>query len=477
MNDSETYLGWWCMGDHQNLENCDSYPGELTIDSDSTITLKIMGEPKQLRDNLWSINDQEPFPVIIGVGKSNKTNKTHQFSLINSTVTGHTSSGLSEMVIKSSFAIIDHQIENFKDFKIGQVYLHTKFLEEWINVSGYKRNRLEEDNEVFSVNLEYKLPDAIPLYKNKELEIKVTFFASAPFYPLYKNVTISESAFLSIKFIRRQNFSYVQEIIDVINNFFTLVIGEPVPIDIIYMKIHSLEQQKRKKIESEPRFSLVRKQERRFTSRRSIHNRDMLLSLSEIQNKCPNFLGLWIENYSNYRPALNLYFGKIYSKAQYAENAFLDIVFSIEVFHRVLNPTFHGKGSKYLKMISSILGKLKKNEAEWLKTRLSKRNETTLLNRFEDIHENLKPITKKVFRNPMKAFEKIVTTRNYLVHYEVDPKRKQKVIPSDQLYKYTNKLTVVFQAYLIYCITMDMNLVVDSIRRPIANAIFIDYKE
>lgn len=476
MNDSETYLGWWCMGDRQNLENCDSYPGELIIDGDSTITLKIMGEPKQLQDNLRSINDQELFPVIIGVGKSSRTNKTHQFSLIDSTVIGHTSSGLSEMVIQSSFAIMDHQIEFFKEFKIGQIFLHTQFLEEWVNVSGYKRKK-REDSKVFAIDLKYELPDSIPLFQNKELKIDIMFFVNAPVYPLHKEVTISETTFISIKFTRRNNFSYLHELIEVINNFFSLVIGEPVPTDIIYLKAYSKDQEKKNKIEENPRFSLIRRQEKRFTSRRSIRDEDMLLSLSEIQNKCPNLLGLWIENYANYRPALNLYFGKIYSKAQYAENAFLDIVFSIEVFHRVLNLTFHGKSPKYLKMISSILSKLTKNEAEWLKKRLQKRNETTLINRFEDIHINLSPVTKKVFRNPLKAFEKIVTTRNFLVHYEIDLKFKRKIIPSDQLYKYTNKLMVVFQAYLLYNLTKDMNMVVDRISRPITNAIFIDYKE
>ena len=476
MNDPETYLGWWCMSDHQNVENCKSYPGELTIDIDSTITLKIMGEPKQLQNNLRRPNEQKLFPVIIGVGKSSRTNETHQFSLIDSEITVHTSSGLSEIVVKSSFAIVDYQIKDFKDFKIGQIYLHTKFLEEWVNISGHKRIKLE-NTKVYSVKFEYEQPRPIQLFRNKDLEVEIIFSASAPWYPLYKDVTISETTFISLKFTRRQHFSYVQELIEVINNFFTMVIGEAVPVDSIQMTSHSQAQRKRKKIKNESSFNLIRSQEKRFTSRKNLQSEDMLLPLSMIQNEFPNLLGLWIENYANYRPALNLYFGRIYSKAQYPENAFLDIVFSIEVFHRVLNPIFDGRSAEYHKKVNYILSKFKKNDADWLNKRLQNKNEITLLNRFKDIDHHLRPITKKIFDNPQKAFEKIVTTRNYLVHYEVDPKRKQKVIPSDQLYKYTNKLTVVFQAYLLYNLTKDMNMVVDRISRPITNAIFIDSKE
>lgn len=476
MKEDVSYLGWWCLDERSKLDNCKSYPGELRVSSNSRITLKLMGEPKEIKGNIFRINEQENHPIIIGYAKNTNTNKDHTFTLINSTVSGYRSSGLTEVELTASQLLIDHQIESLKDFKVGYLSLHIRFLEEWVGQSGFKRRR-PNSSEEYQVNLEYVKPKSIPLSTNDKFRIDVKFAATAPLFPLLKNVTISERALIVIEFKRRQKISYVLDLIEKIENFFTFAIGEPVPIDSIEMKLHSYKQMKRKKIGDEAKFQLIRKENKRYTSRNSIKERQMLIPLRIMAEKCPKLISLWMDSYDQYKHALNLYFGKIYSKSQYEENGFLDIVYSLEVLHRIQNPNFNGKNAKYDRKLSRIAGQLKQNDREWIIRRLGNKHEKTLLNRFDNIYQEIRPVLKTIFKNPKASFEQVVTTRNYLVHYEILPQFRKKVIPSNILYRYTNRLTVVFQALMIYYMTGNIELVIERIDKSTINKIFIRYKE
>ena len=475
MNENQTFLGFWCLSEKGNLKNCQSLPGELTITSDFDISLKLMCEPNQLQVNLFNINEQEFIPVIIGFAKNTRTNNDHNFTLIDSIVSGYRSDSLTEIELTSEKVLIDHQIENLNDFKIGNISLHVKFLEEWVGVSGFSRvNPLSSNDD--RVKLEYLKPLPIPILTNNKLKIEIRFAARAPYFPLFKDVTFSETAFVNIEFNRRQNLSTVFKLIERIGNFFTLAIGEPVPVDLIKMSMHSYKQQNRENIKHEPKFQMIKKEYKKYTTRTSIRKDSMLFPLSIIQANCSNLIAFWIDYYDKFRPALNLYFGKIYSNSQYQENAFLDIVYSLEVLHRVQNPNFDGKNRRYYETLNKILEKHKQNEKMWLLKRLNRKEEKTLMNRFEDLYEVIKPVVNTIFSDPVKSFERIVTTRNFLVHYDIDNRRRRKIIPTNKLYMYTNKLTVVFQALLVYYLTGDLNIVIDRIDKSTINKIYIRYE-
>lgn len=475
MEKRETYLGHWCLTEKKDIDKCKSYPGELVIESDSSITLKLMGEPDQLNKNLYNINEQEFVKVIIGVAKNTRTNKDHSFTLINSIVSGFRKSTLTEIELKSSYALIDHQIEDFEKFRIGQIGVHCRFLEEWIGVTGHKRKKKTSEDDPFA-EYEYHLVDPIPLYDNKDMQLDLRFSVRAPIL-LKKDVVISESSYLLIRFNNRQNIDTVFELVEKINNFFSFAIGEPVPIDSIELMQHSTKSKESIDNKNNYKFKLIRKLSKRYTTQENIRKEAMLIPYDVLKAKNFNIIGPWIEKYDEYRHALNLYFGKIYSKSQYEENAFLDIVFSIEVLHRVIFREHNGKSRKYKDKLKKILLKLQQNDKEWLLKRLGKKNEMTLLNRFEHIEEEFRPIVEKIFKNPITTFERIVTTRNFLVHYEIHEELKHKVIPSNRLYKYSNKLTVLFQAMLIFGLTGDMSIVIDRIDQSSINKIYIRYKE
>lgn len=470
--EGQTYFGWWCFTQKKDLEDCkEEFPGELKIVDDNTYQLRILGQPNASNKNLWNINEQESIPCIIGVGKNLETNKDEVFTLINSIVSGYRESNLTELVFTASNLIVGHQVEDLDNFKIRKLKVHTNFFEQWLNYSGLSRKYVNESE--FGVDYQYRLPESVKIFEDDEKYIEIKFQITAPEFPLLTNVTISQSAYLHVVFKNDVDISKALKLSEILGNFMVICIGDAVKIDDLKM-VQVIPKAEGETINNI--FSVFRKLNRKYTNQGDIRHHSMLLPYSYIKDNISILLDSWINSYEKFEPALNLFFGKIYSFNQYEENAFLDIIIAIEVLHRIVTPKFDGKDEGYLKKVEFILSHFKQNEKKWLKKRLKRRSEQTLLNRLTDIYHQFSSLSELLFKNGLEDIEKITTTRNFLVHYEISKEFRSKIIPVKMLYIYTNKLVVIFQAMLLYHVSGDMKLVEDRIDKSTINKIYIRYR-
>ena len=85
-----SYFGWWSLGVSGILKQTEKFPGELVIDDDKRITLRILGETEELRSILQTVEKSDLVLLIAGFAKSSLTNRDHNISLLESTIIRHT---------------------------------------------------------------------------------------------------------------------------------------------------------------------------------------------------------------------------------------------------------------------------------------------------------------------------------------------------------------------------------------------------
>ncbi len=309
------------------------------------------------------------------------------------------------------------------------------------------------------------------------MRIRVEFEGKLKGRSFSNSYQITERAFVSISFQKTKTLKYVWHLLDKLSNFFTLAIGEAVPLKDLEFGLFTRAEMRKQELKSNTMISVVRPEERKIGNSKNVNKDQMPLSYAFIERNSNSILHKWMSTYEDYKPALNLYFGKIYSKGQYVENAFLDIVFAIEVFHRLLTPNFNGKSEKYREKLDGILKKHHANERNWLIRRLGNKSEKTLINRFNDILTKYASIANEIFRKPEQAIERVVTTRNYLVHYSIPDELRKLVIPTRNLHVYTDKLTVLFQAILIQHLIEDPDLVKQQYGKSTLNKLILQENE
>jgi len=73
-------------------------------------------------------------------------------------------------------------------------------------------------------------------------------------------------------------------------------------------------------------------------------------------------------------------------------------------------------------------------------------------------------------------FQRIVTTRNFLVHNEIKEEWKRKLIKGDKLDLYSNKLNIIFQGLLLFLYTGNNDKISERIEKPGRNKAAIGYK-
>lgn len=171
----------------------------------------------------------------------------------------------------------------------------------------------------------------------------------ARFWQKYKSLTNlhHQNAYLVFTFRYKKKVEDLIGFISCIQEFFSFVIGLPIRLEEVKIREYSFKQQQRKNLEYEPLSEFYLDLNQKTTARTRVRSDSMLLPFKYMKNNCSDLLERWLETYDEITPAHRLYFGKLFSKNQYTENAFLDVVFSLEVLHRLIYKDFDGKHEKF----------------------------------------------------------------------------------------------------------------------------------
>lgn len=463
MKNNFHYKGFWWLPGHQNEE----FSGELKIDTSGRIVLKVLESTqfskklKELVDNLSVI------PLILGYARDQETGKDIAFSVFNNFVSSYSISGLAEYSFQSEYATTHKHFETPDSLTFGGAFLEIQLLNEWTNLTGSKDVK-HKSGKKFNFTFEYRQPDPITLYKNKDFHLYLWFYANQK-SPI-NGFELRETVRLNLEFKKPLSYKELSSYIEHVQNLMSFCISVPVSVTKIEFHHYTKSQLKKLGQKYQHAYNLIISDNRVYTKQSGLRDYHMLLAFSKISGDPQLIIGKWLELTKKYQPVFKLYFDTIYNPSLYRENAFLNNVAALEIYHRIAYPNFDGKSDKdYQKQLVSILSKLSaKNEREWLTTRLAKKRETHLFVRVKNIAERTPIFSKRILKDIRGFSETVSNTRHFLTHF--DPVNKEKgVAEGEQLIELIGKTRLLLQMQLLLDLGLSETEADECIKRAISN--------
>lgn len=252
-----------------------------------------------------------------------------------------------------------------------------------------------------------------------------------------KEYTIEEESYINLEFPDAKSFDECLTIINYIQNFLTLGVGEPVhPITI---------------------KGQTEEQERAVTEifyddigvSKALIPRKMLFTLQDIRNNFEDFLRKWIEISKKLKLVHDLFFRTFYNPHMSLENTFLDLVKALEVYHRCAHPPgkyINEKDYKKIhqKLVNAIPKNVDRNLKQRLKDYLTYGNEFSLRKRLKELFREYQLET--FIENKKDFIDKVVNIRNYYTHYD---EKKEGVAIIDELPQLIKNLKICIRVCLL----------------------------
>lgn len=410
---------------------------------------------------------QQKLPAIIGYAK-NLENKDLFFSLFDCEIEDTRFTKLKEVAFTGRVLLKHSLVEELSKVKLSSIFFKPQFIDTWVNERSILMH-YDWGSMVYEIKMHYKQPEAITIYKDSNKQIYVYYRANFN-GPANEKFTLTQSAFINIKFKNAVGYNYLQQIIDQVRNWYTVAIGLPVAIDMLAAREH-----KSADLNDEKNIELFIKDERIFSSKNVLHVGADLIPFQSEMVKNGQALKNWFKNYELIKPSLQIYIDTLYNKHLYTQNKFLNFVFALEIYHKRKFKSFDpAKETGNRKRVDRVLSKVQKKDAEWLRSKLEKQKETTNLEtRLSDLFRLYVYITKSLKINTKISIGKIVQTRHRLVHHS-EKASPSKLLNDEAMDITTQKLRIVLQSIFLSEMGFDEEFITKHIRRPFNNSYYFD---
>jgi predicted secreted protein len=146
----------------------------------------------------------------------------------------------------------------------------------------------------------------------------------------------------------------------------------------------------------------------------------------------------------------------------YLEDKFLSTVHAIESYHRRTMKNFELPEKQHKKRIEEILNAVPHEHKDWLENKLAYSNEPGLRRRLKEILEKFADVLNDFIPDKDLFIHKVVTTRNYLIHY--DEKLKEQSAKREELYYLTQKIKILIEI----CLLKELGFTSDNIKSLIS---------
>lgn len=264
-----------------------------------------------------------------------------------------------------------------------------------------------------------------------------------------KDFKIEEKPRINIEFKKEIKFEDFLQFYELIKNFFSFCISVPITSNEIELYEHSKTSLKKLGQKNQNTRNLIISDTRTYTKRTTLQSNVMLLEYKTLKGKEGQLIEIWLELNKKYEPVFKLYFDTLYNPGLYKENAFLNYVSALEIYHRIQNPNFDGKYASYNKKLNSVLNEIKSlNNRTWVETRLKKRKETSLFSRLENIVNRTPTISKRLAGDTTDFCSKVANTRHYFTHFDQENKKKA-ITDNKGLFELMFKMKIYLQIQIL----------------------------
>lgn len=457
---------WWFFGDKE-----EDTPGILEVFEDGSFKLTVYyGSHTRLEKKLSPIvmtRYSQKIEVILGIAKSAK-NKDVLFSLFDCEFEHFMFAKIREVSFRGRVLVKHALIEDKRKVRLSAAFFKPQFIDTWVNEKSIRPD-YDWSSKEYEINVHYKQPDPVTLYKDSNKHIYIYFRANFDGPPNQK-FNLTQSVFINLEFKKVIGFEYLQNLVDQLRNWYSLAIGMPVSIDE-----YEARKSKSTEIDNEKYIELYIKDDRIFTSKNILHDGAELIPFQSELVKNGQALRNWFKNYELIEPSLRIYIDTLYNKHLYIQNQFLNYVFALEIYHkRKFNNTIPATKTINQNRFERVLDKVLKKDHEWLKSKLERQKEAiNLETRLTELFSIYSYISKPLRINTASSLKKIVNTRHRLVHHSEKAKTNQ-LLEETALENTAQRLRIILQAIFLTEMGFDQVFIEKQIRRPFNNSYYFD---
>lgn len=446
------YKGIWWLPDNPEKK----VTGYLTFNLEDGLQLEVIGDfAEHDKPSLARLND---YDIILGLASDGKT-----ITLTNCMATSAKSALFSFPVLafRAEIAFVGAHFQSGNEMLFKSVFIDYSYLNEWLSTSGFS---LQFSSDFRDFKIEYSHPEKIEAAIDDECGISVVFSRTGPSLSKPGNkVSIKQNAHIKIEYTQDRSLDDYLTISGRLRDFLSLAVGRP----IFPVKITALAEANRRRLsdgqEYHPEIQIIFQMQHVPESSKTLNSWEMLFTFHHIKDELERFLSNWFGKADILAPVYRLYFGTIYNPSRYLEDQFLSLTQAVESYHRRLTENQELPQEEHERRLAEIVDAVPLEYREWLKGRLSYSNEPNLRKRLKMLLDRFSPILGNLVGNKGKFINKVVTTRNYLTHY--DPSLEGQAVRGEELLGLVTTLSALLKVCLLVEIGFGVEEVKDIVNR------------
>ena len=358
----------------------------------------------------------------------------------------------------TSMIFLGHHFNKKEDIIFDSLSLNYSHIEEWARITGFQfKIENEFKNHITNLEVRYSLPEKVEAkLSNLNISFDYNFTLGGD---RIKEVMLKQTMFIKIEPYNPVHFDdYQKDICYHIQNFLSLAIGRPVSPLIIKGKTNACTTKL-----SDGR--VVNTEILIFYSTKDFPNLskklnpfDMLFSFRDISDNFEKYLMNWFVKSEFLQPVYDLYFGTLYNPSMYLHHEFLSLIQALESYHRRVDGGKYVSDDDYIQIYKSLVSvipqELDNDFKESLKQKLKYHNEFSLRKRLKEILNKCGDVGNLLIHDNERFVEDVVTTRNFLTHYDKSIEMKAKT--DQDLYKLVQEMKFVLE--IVFLIELDVGV-------------------
>lgn len=401
---NKSYIGLFWLPGNEEVKGF----GTFIFKDNNEIELQIFDTSKF--NCLVESNGIQNIDIILGVAEG-----LGEVTLVNSFISSRSYRNFrkdtywEDLVLKPGYAYIGKHF-NSKNICFSKMDVNFTCIEDWIKPIPYQLKTEEGETTLSFAPINEEWNTDI-YFRDTKFSLGINICIEGKFLHS-KSYKMDQQIFFSIETVDKKEIDWYQEIIRILQRFFTFFIGVPVYIAAVrpYTDIRISDK--------ETIYNTICLFSNAFESGiKTFEFINVLASYDSIKDNINVYINNWFSNYEKLRPAFDLFLANYYFKDIYLEQKFLSLMQVLEVLHSRLYQ------NKRLNTQSQFKGKKRSIKEEPF---LWERIEYLIDHYWRDCLEHF--FERKVIDEALIV--KAVFCRHYLTHYNLE-KEKWK----DQIFK------------------------------------------
>lgn len=441
MSDKVEYKGKWCLPDSPN----DFFEGVLAFTPEKTVTLTVVDFLSDTLLKIEKMKTQYIYGYLYEDGKPVTLFNPFLLTPGRRTLRNDGVSTVSGLEFFVKRAYIGAHFENEDDTCFKEVILEYPNLHEWVNVSGFIRERKSEDVRKGVLTIRYERPDDILLGKVNGFSFLIIFRNTFPGYYSFigdREIFIKQKLYLRIESREERPYVEFRAAMEWINHLLSIALVKSIKAT----SITAYSEQVHYMIGDEKVCSDVRVIDGQIIGKeaeRELIPYDMLFTYHDIKDNVEEIIEKCKDMSASLVYVLPLYLSVLGGRVIFLEHKFLSLAQSVEGYHRIMMDRTEMSENHHKKRKDEILDAVPSEHKDWLRGKLTYSNEITFRNRLNDIFKDI-----KLLKNATRIND-IVDMRNRLVHlekgYKLNDEELTKLQDSVEILKIIFNLSIALQ--------------------------------